>query len=100
MRSVGLRSDESFSDAVLLGPEYMVFSVTPRGVVRGFMKLDVRVRYANETLLEVKGVELDNFETVLLRGGKGMFGVKYFCRRWRQSGKRAGRAHIAGVGYP
>lgn len=78
VRSVGLRSDESFSDAVLLGPEYMVFSVTPREVVRGFMKLDVRVRYANETLLEVKGVELDNFETVLLRGGKGMFGVKYF----------------------
>ena len=78
VRSVGLRSDESFSDAVLLGPEYMVFSVTPREVVRGFMKLDVRVRYANETLLDVKGVELDNFETVLLRGRKGMFGVKYF----------------------
>lgn len=78
VREVGLRSSESFTDAVLLGPEYMVFSVTPREVVRGFMKLDVRVRYANETLLDVKGVELDNFETVLLRGGKGMFGVKYF----------------------
>ncbi|MFY9610107.1 MAG: energy transducer TonB [Blastocatellia bacterium] len=78
VRSVGLRSSESFSDAVLLGPEYMVFSVTPREVVRGFMKLDVRVRYATETLLDLKGVELDNFETVLLRGGKGMFGVKYF----------------------
>jgi TonB family protein len=78
VRSVGLRSTESFSDAVLLGPEYMVFSVTPREVVRGYMKLDVRVRYANETLLDVKGVELENFETVLLRGGKGMFGVKYF----------------------
>ncbi|HWN98270.1 MAG TPA: energy transducer TonB [Blastocatellia bacterium] len=78
VRSVGLRSGESFSDAVLLGPEYMVFSVTPREVVRGFMKLDVRVRYANESLLEVKGVELENFETILLRGGKGMFGVKYF----------------------
>ena len=76
IRSVGLRSGDTFSDAVLLGPEYMVFSVTPREVVRGFMKLDVSVRYANETLLDLKGVELDNFETVLLRGGKGMFGVK------------------------
>ena len=78
VRSVGLRSGESFNDAVLLGPEYMVFSVTPRDVVRGFMKLDIRVRYANETLLDLKGVEFDNYETVLLRGGKGMFGVKYF----------------------
>lgn len=78
VREVGLRSGDTFSDAVLLGPEYMVFSVTPREVVRGFMKLDVQVRYANQPLLDLKGVELDNFETVLLRGGKGMFGVKSY----------------------
>jgi TonB-like protein len=77
-RSVGLRSGETFNDAVLLGPEYMVFTLTPRDVVRGYMKLDLRVRYANEPLLESRGVEFENFETVLLRGGKGMFGLKYF----------------------
>ena len=78
VRSVGLRSGETFNDAVLLGPEYMVFTLTPREVVRGYMKLDIRVRYANEPLLDAKGVEFGNFETVMLRGGKGMFGVKYF----------------------
>ena len=78
VRAVGLRSGDSFSDAVLLGPEYMVFSVTPREVVRGFMKLDIQVRYANQPLLDLKGVEADNYETVLLRGGKGMFGVKSY----------------------
>lgn len=78
IRSVGLRSGETFNDAVLLGPEYMVFTLTPRDVVRGYMKLDLRVRYANEALLEAKGVEFENFETVVLRGGKGMFGLKYF----------------------
>jgi TonB family protein len=78
VRSVGLRSNEMFSDAVLLGPEYMVFSLTPREVVRGHMKLDLRVRYANAPLLDVKNVEFDSFETVMLRGGQGMFGVKYF----------------------
>lgn len=78
VRSVGLRSGETFNDAVLLGPEYMVFTLTPRDVVRGYMKLDLRVRYANEPLLDAKGVEFGNFETVMLRGGKGMFGVKYF----------------------
>jgi hypothetical protein len=78
VRSVGLRSGETFNDAVLLGPEYMVFTLTPRDVVRGYLKLDIRVRYANEPLLDVKGIELGNFETLMLRGGKGMFGVKYF----------------------
>lgn len=78
IRSVGLRSGETFNDAVLLGPEYMVFTLTPRDVVRGYMKLDLRVRYANEPLLETKGVEFGNYETAVLRGGKGMFGVKYF----------------------
>ena len=78
VRSVGLRSGETFNDAVLLGPEYMVFTLTPRDVVRGYMKLELRVRYANEPLLDAKGVEFGNFETVMLRGGKGMFGVKFF----------------------
>jgi hypothetical protein len=78
IRSVGLRNGEMFNDAVLLGPEYMVFTVSPREMVKGYMKLDLRVRYANEPLLDAKGVEFENFETVMLRGGKGMFGVKYF----------------------
>jgi TonB family protein len=56
----------------------MVIKVAPADVQRGHVKLDLLVRYANESLLDVKGVDLDNFETVLLRGGKGMFGVKYF----------------------
>lgn len=78
VRAVGLRSNESFNDAVLLGPEYMVFFITPRDVIRGYMKLDIRVRYANAPMLDRKGVEFDNYETVILRGGKGMFGLKYF----------------------
>lgn len=78
VREVGLRGSEGFLDAVLLGPQYMDFRVTPQEVARGYMKLDMRVRYGNEPVLDVKGVEFDNFETVLLRGGKGMFGVKYF----------------------
>ncbi len=78
VRSAGLRSGETFNDAALIGPEYMTFWVTPRDVVRGYMKLDIRVRYANESILDKKGVELENFETVALRGGKGMFGAKFF----------------------
>jgi TonB family protein len=78
VRSVGLRSNETFNDAVLLGPEYMLFTMTPREIVRGVMKLDFRARYANEPMVEAKSVEFENYETVLLRGGRGMFGVKYY----------------------
>jgi len=77
-RLVGLIPGQDFLDAVLLGPEYMVIKVTPSELQRGHLKLDLLVRYANENVLNVKSVEIDNFETVLLRGGKGMFGVKYF----------------------
>jgi TonB family protein len=77
-RTVGLTPGQEFLDAVLLGPEYMVIKVTPAGLQRGHIKLDLLVRYANESVLDVKSVDIDNFETVLLRGGKGMFGIKYF----------------------
>src|SRR5689334_23426622 len=33
VRSVGLRSGDTFNDAVLLGPEYMTLVLTPREVV-------------------------------------------------------------------
>jgi len=77
-RSVGLTPGQEFLDAILLGPEYMVIKVTPAELQRGHTKLDLVVRYANQSVLEVRSVDIDNFETVLLRGGKGMFGVKYF----------------------
>lgn len=77
-RSVGLIKDEAFNDAVLLGPEYMTFYLITRSIARGHMKLDFRVRYANKPMLEVEGVEFSNFETVLLRGEAGAFGIKYF----------------------
>jgi len=78
VRSVGLSPGETFTDAMLLGPEYMVVSVSPVELQRAGTKLDVKVKYANEPLLEAKSVQAGNFETVVLRGGKGMFGVKYF----------------------
>lgn len=78
VRSVGLRSQEAFNDAVLLGSEYMVFLITPREIVRGHMKFDIIVQYANQSMIEAKDVEIDSYETILLKGGKGMFGVKYF----------------------
>src|SRR5262245_49178309 len=41
VRSVGLTGGETFSDAVLLGPEYMVFTVLPTDTARGTTKLEM-----------------------------------------------------------
>jgi TonB family protein len=78
IRSVGLRTDETFNDAVLMGADYMIFTMTPRNIVKGHMKLELKVRYGGKPLLDISGVEVDNFETLMLRGGKGMFGLKFF----------------------
>ena len=56
VRSVGLTSGETFTDAVLLGPEYMVFTVSPDRIARGQMALAMNVKYANEPMLEIKNV--------------------------------------------
>jgi TonB family protein len=56
----------------------MVIKVVAADLQRGHLKLDLQVRYANENILDARSVDLDNFETVLLRGGKGMFGIKYY----------------------
>jgi len=77
-RHVGLSGGEAFNDAVLLGPEYMLIRVTPVVIEPGHMKLNLGIKYANNSLVDAKGVDLTTFETVLLVGGKGMFGVKYF----------------------
>ncbi len=78
IRSVGLRNAEAFNDAVLLGPHYMAFYVTPHQITREAVKLDFVVRYGNQTLLDLKDVEVARFETVLLKGASGMFGAKFF----------------------
>src|SRR5215471_3662447 len=61
VRSVGIHSGEAFNDAVLLGPEYMVFQITARDVIRGHMKIDLQVAYGKSRLLETKDLDLDNF---------------------------------------
>jgi TonB family protein len=77
-RFIGLTGGETFNDAALLGPQYMLLAVTPSDVARGQMKLAVRARYGGAPLLDANVIDLESFETVLLKGGKGMFGIKRF----------------------
>jgi len=77
VRSVGLRGGQAFDDAVRIGAQYLELSITPRKVARGYLKLDMKAVLNNGSMLDARNVEFDNFETVLLRGGRGMFGLDY-----------------------
>jgi TonB family protein len=77
VRSVGLRDGQAFDDAVRIGAQYLELSIIPRKVARGYLKLDMKATFNYGSMLDAGNVEFDNFETVLLRGGRGMFGVDY-----------------------
>lgn len=77
VRSVGLRGDETFNDAIKIGDQYLELSISPRKVARGYLKLDMNALFNNGSMLDARNVEFGNFETVLLRGGRGMFGVDH-----------------------
>lgn len=77
-RSIGLAGGEGFTDAIPMGSDYMMLEVRVDSVARGKMSFDFKASYGGRSLLDIKGVELGNFETVVLRGGRGQFGLKYF----------------------
>jgi TonB family protein len=78
VRSVGLREGESFSDAQTVNERELVFTVVPRSVTREGARFDVSASYGGKTLMDLKDVAVGNYETVLLKGGRGGFGVKEF----------------------
>jgi TonB family protein len=78
IRAIGLRESESFTDSQPMNERQLVFTVTPRVVTREGMSLDVVASYDGQPLLEAKAVKVGNYETVMLRGGRGDFGVREF----------------------
>jgi TonB family protein len=78
VRSVGLREGEPFSDAQTLNERELVFTVIPRSVTREGVRFDVSASYDGKTLMDLKDVAVGNYETVMLKGGRGAFGVKEF----------------------
>jgi TonB family protein len=78
LRSVGLRAAESFTDSQPMNERQLVFTIQPREVTREAVKLDFTVRYVDQVLLEARDVSVGNYETVMLRGARGDFGVREF----------------------
>jgi TonB family protein len=78
VRTIGLREGEAFTDSQPMNDRQFTFTITPRIISKGEVSLDFTAKYDDQTLLDLKGVTVGSYETVMLRGGRGEFGVKEF----------------------
>jgi len=78
VKSVGLREGEAFTDSQPMNNRQFSFTILPRIITRDELTLDFTASYADDTLLEVKGIVVNTNETVVLRGLPGGFAVREF----------------------
>ncbi len=78
VRTVGLREGEAFTDSQPMNDKQFVFIITPRIISKTEVTFDFVAKYDEQTLLEAKSVTAGSYETVLLRGERGGFGVREF----------------------
>jgi len=78
VRTVGLREGEAFTDSQPMNEKQFVFVILPRIISKTEVTFDFSAKYDGQTLLELKSVTAGNYETVMLRGEQGGFGVREF----------------------
>ena len=78
VRSVGLEAGDVFRDGVGMGEQTFSVVVRAARISEFFAALDLTANYGSTLLIDVKNLKLENYETVLLKGGKGRFGVRIF----------------------
>src|SRR5215510_9732566 len=79
VRSIGLREGEGFTDSQPMNDRQFTFTITPRIITKNDVSFDFTAKYDDKVLLEAKGVTVGNYETVMLRGARGGFGVREFA---------------------
>jgi TonB family protein len=78
LRTIGLKEGESFNDSEPLNERPLTLLIRPRAITPQEVRLDLTATYASQPLLEVREIAIANYETVMLRGGRGDFGVREF----------------------
>ncbi len=79
VRSIGLREGEGFTDSQPMNDRQFTFTITPRILTKNDVSFDFTAKYDDKVLLEAKAVTVGSYETVMLRGGRGEFGVREFA---------------------
>ncbi len=78
VRTIGLREGESFADSQPMNDKQFTFTITPRIITKNDITFDFVAAYDNQSLMDLKSVTANSYETVMLRGGQGGFGVREF----------------------
>lgn len=78
VRTVGLREGEAFTDSQPMNEKQFVFVITPRIISKTEVTFDFLAKFDEQTLLEARSVTAGSYETVMLRGERGGFGVREF----------------------
>lgn len=78
IRTIGLREGESFTDTQPMNDKPFVFTILPRIITKGDVTFDFTAGYDEKVLLELKSVSVNSYETVMLRGSQGAFGIREF----------------------
>jgi TonB family protein len=78
MRSVGLITGEVFHDGAPIGDDRMSILITAQSVTSASARMDIKIAYGKNVLLDKTGLKLQNFETVALKGGRERFGLQVF----------------------
>jgi hypothetical protein len=79
LRSVGLIEGEAYREGAFMSGDTLELEVKVLTVTRGAVTLEWKIKYGDTKLLEVSRVEVHNFETVAMKGGRGRFGVRTFA---------------------
>ena len=78
IRTIGLREGENYTDPQKINDKEFSYTIIPRIITKDDVTFDFTARYGDQVLLEVKSVTASNYETVMLRGEQGGFGVREF----------------------
>ncbi len=78
IRTIGLREGENFTDTQPMNDKQFSYTIVPRIITKNDVTFDIVAQYDNQTLLDLKSVTVTSYETVMMRGGQGGFGVREF----------------------
>lgn len=78
VRSVGLEGGEFFRDGVGMGDQPFIVEVKAVRVSEFFAEVDLVAHHGSSIVLAARNIRFQNYETVLIKGGKGRFGVRIF----------------------
>ncbi len=78
VRSVGLETGETFRDGVGMGEEPFFLLIRAVRIGEFSAAIDLNATYGAAVVLDVRNVKFENYETALLKGSAGRFGVRVY----------------------